>query len=154
MTRHILEDLRDDGDGRKRKRSRYDDWRWVFIEVLSRTCCITSACRAAGVSRNTAYDHRDRFPKFAAYWRAAIEVSTESLELMARARAMTRDDPQSHTLLMFLLKAHKPEMYRDNYTPPNKVDTEESCDPAIAAAALRAAREAIESNESKPASDT
>jgi hypothetical protein len=155
MTQHILCDLSDDGDDRKRKRTRRKpDWRWTFLEVLSRTCCVSQACDVAGVSRNTAYDHKARFPKFAAYWDMAIEISVESLEKMARSRALTSEDPQSHTLLMFLLKAHRPEKYRDNYTPPNRVEAEETCDPAVAEAALRAAREAIESNESKPPSDT
>lgn len=73
------------------------------------------ACEKARVSRVTAYKHRDRFPKFRAAWDEALEISIDLLETAARFRAFSGPlDPQSATLLIFLLKAHRPEKYRDN----------------------------------------
>jgi hypothetical protein len=91
-----------------------DDWRWVFLGVLAQTCCVSKACVASRVSRQTAYNHRKRFPKFRKKWDEAIEVGIEVLEAEVRYRALDRNDPASHILLMFLLKAHKPRVYRDN----------------------------------------
>lgn len=90
------------------------DWRWVFLKALSQSCCVSEACVAAGVSRDTAYKHRERFPKFRRKWDEAIEVGVEALEVLARRRAFDTGDPASHVLTMFLLKAHKPQKYRDN----------------------------------------
>jgi len=89
------------------------DWRWRFLAVLAETCCVTSACLAAGVSRQLAYDHRKRFPKFRRKWDESIEVAVEQLELSARRRALDKNDPGSTTLTIFLLKAHKPDVYRE-----------------------------------------
>lgn len=90
------------------------DWRWVFLDTLAKTCCVSSACTAARVSRDTAYKHREKFPKFRRKWDEAIEVGVEVLEVYARHRALNPADPASHILTMFLLKAHKPHKYRDN----------------------------------------
>lgn len=100
------------------------DWRWPFLEALARTCCVSTACLAAGVSRFTAYHHRKRFPKFARLWDESIEVGVEVLEVEARSRALNPSDPASHNLLMFLLRAHKPQVYRDNghLTPAVEAD--------------------------------
>lgn len=101
---HVLEDLTP-----KKK-----DWRWIFLQRLAETCSVSAACLKAGVSRHTAYRHREKFPKFRKRWDEAIEMGVELLEITARNRALNRDDPASHILLMFLLKAHRPHQYRDN----------------------------------------
>jgi hypothetical protein len=129
-----LEDLR---EGRR-------DWRWTFLGVLAQTACVSSACLAAGVTRDTAYRHRERFPRFRAKWDEALEVSVELLEACARSRALDRSDRFGHVLLQFLLRAHRPEKYRDGArgAGSNAAAGPDSIDTAAAAAALKAAREA------------
>jgi hypothetical protein len=57
----------------------------------------------------TAYDHRERDPQFAAQWDDALNQSLDVLEHEVYQRAL-KDDAQ---LAMFLLKAHRPSIYRD-----------------------------------------
>jgi hypothetical protein len=61
-----------------------------------------------------AYDWRQRDETFAHAWEDALERSTRLLEDHARARALAGpDDPGAATLLIFLLKARRREVYRD-----------------------------------------
>lgn len=85
------------------------DWRPAFLADLAEWCNVTHACAAAGVDRKTAYKDRANNPDFAAAWDDAIEASVELLEQRARERAVD----QSDTLMIFLLKAHRPERYRE-----------------------------------------
>jgi hypothetical protein len=88
------------------------DWRWAFLAELARTACVTLACRAARVSRDTAYRHRERFPRFRAKWDEALTIAVELLEGEAHGRAFDRADTKSAQLLMFLLRANRPDKYR------------------------------------------
>jgi len=67
------------------------------------------AAFGAGVDRRAPYQRARRDPAFASAWAAAQEASIDLLEAEARRRAMTSSD----ALLMFLLKAHRPERYRE-----------------------------------------
>src|SRR5206468_803097 len=57
-----------------------------------------------------AYDLRCADEQFADAWEDALEAGTQVLEDEARRRALDRSD----TLLIFLLKARRPHVYRDN----------------------------------------
>lgn len=84
-------------------------WRPRFLEVLAGTCNVRLACHAAGINRVTAYRTRARCPEFAAAWKAAEEDACDLLEAEAWKRARDSSD----TLLIFLLKAHRPEKYAE-----------------------------------------
>lgn len=86
-------------------------WHGKFIEILSSTCNVTLAAKGAGIDRTSAYDHYKRLPDFAAAWDDAKEAAVEILE----AEAWSRARKQSDTLIIFLLKAHKPEKYREKF---------------------------------------
>lgn len=102
------------------------DWH-KFLVTLASTGVVLTACRMTKIPRRTAYDRRDADPEFARLWNEAIELSTESLEEEALRRA--RDGTEkpvyqqgvlvgkireySDTLLIFLLKARKPAVYKD-----------------------------------------
>lgn len=87
------------------------------------------SCRKANVSRRCAYRHKGIDEKFATRWADAIENAVDIMELEARRRAVKGTDKPvfqrgeqvgtireySDTLLMFLLKANKPEKFRDNF---------------------------------------
>lgn len=81
----------------------------VFVEQLVKGETITAAAKAAGICRRTAYSWRDSDKTFAEAWDDALEIGTEKLETEATRRAMESSD----TLLIFLLKARRPNVYRD-----------------------------------------
>jgi hypothetical protein len=103
------------------------EWIPSFLAALSQSPNVSGACAAAGIERSTAYRHRDSDPAFAAAWEDAMEQSTDDLagEAYRRARHGT-EKPVFHmgarcgavreysdTLTIFLLKAHRPGVYRE-----------------------------------------
>jgi len=103
------------------------EWQQKFLLRLAETSNVSAACKRAKVSRQHAYQTRNEDEPFRIAWEEALEVATEALELEARRRAEKGVlEPvfylgvkagtirrYSDTLLIFLLKAHKPGMYRD-----------------------------------------
>lgn len=59
-----------------------------------------------------AYDWRKADPKFADDWENAYQTAVDNLEETAWQRAKRQKDP-SDTLLIFLLKGHRPERFKD-----------------------------------------
>ncbi len=104
-------------------------WKPRFIEALRQTGVVTRAARAAGVGRTTAYDHYKTDPDFARAWDDALEDACDEMEAEARRRAVEGTEKPvyykgevvgtireySDTLLIFLLKANRPEKYRDSF---------------------------------------
>jgi hypothetical protein len=82
-------------------------WRAVFLDRLMQSPNISAACRRARISRKTAYTERKTDPEFAAAWAEAKEFGIDALEDTAVERARKESD----TLMIFLLKAHRPERY-------------------------------------------
>jgi hypothetical protein len=78
---------------------------------LGATANVRAACDAAGVSRPVVYAHRARSQEFAAAWDVALEDACDRLEMIALERARSVSD----TLLIFLLKAHRPAKYRERW---------------------------------------
>lgn len=105
-------------------------WRPAFIEVLTETGNVSYAADQAGVTRQAAYLARDRSARFAKQWDDAMERATDALEKEARRRAYegTREPDYykgevvghtrkfSDTLMIFLLKAHRPKKFREQYS--------------------------------------
>lgn len=91
-------------------RIRRPDWAPRFLDALRSTCNVRLSASSAGIDRDTAYKRRRRDPSFAAAWDAAEQDAIDVLEAEARRRALSVSD----TLLMFLLRAHRPALYRDN----------------------------------------
>ena len=85
-------------------------WAPAFLAALRSTGIVTLAAHAAQIDRNAPYAARRRNPVFAQQWDAAIEDGIQMLEAEARRRAIKGSD----LLMIFLLKAHRPERYRDN----------------------------------------
>lgn len=102
-----------------------------LTELLMNGGHVEKACKAAGVSRTAMGRYRDDDPDFATAWEAVQETNIERLESEADRRAMgyeihepltyqgrlTGDvkvvQQYSDNLLMFRLKALRPEKYRD-----------------------------------------
>jgi hypothetical protein len=98
----------------------------AFCEALALGVTVGTAAEAVGMSRSSAYWQRENNPAFAEAWDEAYAESTELLEAEAFQRAMGWQETitdkngnvrvverHSDILLMFLLKARKPE-YRDS----------------------------------------
>jgi hypothetical protein len=115
---------------------RTEKWKQIFIEELARSGNVRLSSRKAGVCRATAYNTRKDDPAFANQWDDAIDEAVDILEAVARGRAVNGTDKPvyqggvqvgtirqySDALLMFLLKAHRPERFRDSYDLAKAVD--------------------------------
>lgn len=117
-----------------RQRAREDAsraWRERFIAALRNSGNVRASCQAAGVSRVTAYRTYQESEEFAREWDEALEEAIDTLEAAAWQRArdgVTRTEPimyqgqkvgervvteYSDQLLVTLLKAHRPEKYKE-----------------------------------------
>lgn len=96
---------------KRHSRARRDAGEWMpaFLANLRNTCNVREACEVVKINRSTAYDRRDADAEFREQWEEAIEDAVQLLELSARKRALEGDT----TLTIFLLKAHRREMYQD-----------------------------------------
>jgi len=100
-------------------------WHDRFLVVLHQDGRVREACRVVGVSRETAYQHKERFPVFGKAWDDALEeaIDTAEQELYQRAvkgvekpiyqqgRRVGTMIHHSDILLMFLLRARRPQIY-------------------------------------------
>jgi hypothetical protein len=115
---------------------RTEKWKQIFIEELARSGNVLLSSRKAGVSRTAVYKARNEDPTFADQWDDAIDEAVDLLEAVARGRAVNGTEKPvyrggvqvgtireySDTLLIFLLKAHRPERFRDSYDLAKAVD--------------------------------
>lgn len=108
-----------------------EKWQVDFLKALEKTGNVSAACRKAKIDRKWAYVKRDQDSFFRELWDEALEIAVEALEEEARRRAKEGvpeyqyfdngkkrklvSRKYSDTLLIFLLKAHRPEKYRDNH---------------------------------------
>jgi hypothetical protein len=96
----------------ERARRRAELQRKRFLQTLEQTTNVAASCRAAAISRKTAYEWRKVFSDFAEEWDAALNAALDQLEQTAIERAHSGSD----LLMMFLLKANRPEKYRETVT--------------------------------------
>lgn len=91
------------------------DWKPVFLEALEDSVIVQKAIEAAGVGKTTAYAERKRNRDFADAWDAAIDNGVVQLEDKLRQVALEGGgDSTQVRALDILLRAHRPEKYRDN----------------------------------------
>jgi hypothetical protein len=131
ITDMLIPERRDPVDGEESA-----SWRETFLCALEASGNVSASARRAGVGRATAYRHRQAEPEFRSGWDQAIETAMDDLEAEARRRAVDGwDEPvffkgevcghirrYSDALIMFLLKAYRPE-FRDNYRVEHSGDT-------------------------------
>lgn len=101
--------------------------REAFLLALEDTANVSKACKRAKLPRRSAYDWRDDDADFAAAWDAAVDRGTDALEDEAVRRATEGTlkpvfykgekcgsiREYSDTLLMFMLKARRPEKFKE-----------------------------------------
>jgi len=99
----------------------------AFFDALRDGRSISAACLEAGITRSSAYLWRESDPAFRTKWGECVEEGTDRLEDEALRRA--RDGTEkpvyqggklvgtvrehSDTLMIFLLKARRPQKYKD-----------------------------------------
>jgi len=98
-----------------------------FFELIAGGATISDACRSVGYTRSSVYLYKADDPKFADAWDEANENAIERMEREADRRAVEGyDKPVFHmgvevgterkfsdTLLIFRLKAKRPDVYRE-----------------------------------------
>lgn len=108
-------------------------WQERFIAALRNSGNVRASCQAAGVERSTAYRAYMASPEFAGRWDEALEEAVDTLEAAAWSRArdgVVRHEPimyqgekvaekviteYSDSLMTLLLKAHRPERFRERF---------------------------------------
>lgn len=114
---------------RKPRKGRKTAWHDKFLLSLRDNGNVRLACQIVAIDRQTAYNHRESDQLFRQQWDDAIEEAIECMEAEARRRAMRGItetvfyrgkkcgviQKYSDTLLIFLLKAHRPEKYRERW---------------------------------------
>ena len=86
----------------------------AFLAAFAETGVVLAAAQAAGVGRTSVYRWLEHDEAFSSAFHQAEEDSTQHLERVAYERATRAQEP-SDTLLIFLLKARRPERYRDRF---------------------------------------
>ena len=89
--------------------ARVKRWQQRFLRSLRMTPNVTTACAAAGVSRQSAYRTRADDPAFAEKWQSALDKSIDELEARAFKLALEGDP----NLIQFMLRSHRPATYRE-----------------------------------------
>ena len=54
-------------------------WRKPFLTALRQHGRVVDACTAAGISRNSAYAHRRRYPRFRNRWIRAVDAAWDAI---------------------------------------------------------------------------
>lgn len=81
----------------------------LFLEAFVAQGTIVHAAREVGIHRDTHYQWMKEDAEYVKAFQAAQEDSVQTLEAEARRRAFAGSD----TLLIFILKAARPERYRE-----------------------------------------
>ena len=98
-----------------------------FLDLLAECGNVSRSASAVGSCRQSMYRARRKDPEFRREWEEAEDIAAIALEDEARRRAFEGvDEPvfyqgevcgtikrYSDTLLIFMLKAHNPEKYKD-----------------------------------------
>ena len=92
---------------------RMEERKAAFLDALGRGASVARAARAAGVCREQPYAWRRNDAGFAQAWKDAIEDGTDALEDLALEMAAKG----SERLIIFLLKARRPHVYRERLLP-------------------------------------
>lgn len=101
----------------------------AFLEQFKASGNVSSAARAVGLHRDTHYEWLKTDPAYALAFKDAEEAAIDVLETEARRRALLGIDKPiyfqgkkvdtikeySDTLLIFLLKGRRPEVYRERF---------------------------------------
>ena len=89
-----------------------------FLDKLRESGNVRLSCEAADVNRRTVYRWREKWATFADEWQEALDDALDLLEAEAWRRARKTSD----RLLMFLLQAHRRDVYGDRVQVDQNVE--------------------------------
>jgi hypothetical protein len=95
-------------DGRTQRTPERDE---AFLRTLHDGWSVRKACERSGYGRSSVYQRREADPDFAAAWEDAVALGTDLLEDAAMERALNGSD----NMLVFLLRARRPSVYREKH---------------------------------------
>jgi len=81
----------------------------AFLEAVAGGNSVCGAVKAAGASRASVYRWKDEDAAFGEAWNEAREECVDLLEAEAKRRALEGSD----TLLIFLLKSYRPDVFSE-----------------------------------------
>lgn len=87
-----------------------------FLDHYAKKISISQAAQAVGIDRGTVVRWRKADPVFSEKFDEIDNTIVDNLQQRAIVRALTDSDSSSATLLIFLLKAKMPEVYREKIT--------------------------------------
>lgn len=127
------------------------EWRSVFIDAYKDRGTVKDACLIAGISRQTAYRHRLEDPEFAEEW----DSVQHDIVVVLEASALQRAEEGSERMIEFLLKANRPQKYRDTLKIDGKlaIASEAELDDEIASFLEREAEERTNARGDEPAGE-
>lgn len=111
-----------------------DDWEQFFAQMVRLGGNMSRACEILKINRAAVYDRRKADPTFEARYQQALEQGADALEDEAMRRAMEGvDEPvgfykgvattvkrnYSDALIQFLLRAKRPDKYKDRTVNEN-----------------------------------
>ncbi|MBL4801729.1 MAG: hypothetical protein JKY45_07520 [Emcibacter sp.] len=93
----------------------------IFLEVLQQTGNVTKATVQAGLDRSLVYRRRNMQPEFREKWQNAMGQALDYLEAYLWDKAMGKEVSDvdqggrvvDEKIAIFLLKAHRPEIFGD-----------------------------------------
>jgi hypothetical protein len=99
-----------------------DAWKPRFLASLRASGIVGVAAEEAGVSRRSAYAHRERDWQFRAEWDAALEDGVDNVLLKRAFDLSDPDNPNydakvASRVLQFLLRGYRPEGFREPQKP-------------------------------------
>lgn len=97
------------------------NWKSTWLLAYENKGTVRAACKIARVSKSRVYEVRRTDEAFAEAWEAAEQRTTELLEETAYERALNGSD----RLAEFLLKARRPQKYRETTSGKGEVAAEE-----------------------------
>jgi hypothetical protein len=85
-----------------------------FLDALREGSTVTIAAKAAGFTRNAAYDWRKDDPEFLRDWEDAIEAGTGvEKPVFQKGELVGHVQEYSDTLMIFLLKGRNPNKFKE-----------------------------------------
>tara|TARA_R110002073_G_scaffold334084_1_gene522814 strand:+ start:3286 stop:3735 length:450 start_codon:yes stop_codon:yes gene_type:complete len=114
----------------------------VFLNVLQQSGNVTAATAAAGLDRSQVYRRRAAHPAFRAKWQAAMDQALDHLEAYLWDKALGTAGRQDASdtaggkapvidekVAIFLLKAHRPEIFGDGRRRPTSLSKGKTLSP-------------------------
>lgn len=89
-------------------------WQQRFVDCLRDAPIVAMACKAAGISRVTAYHWRNQDEAFRTEWDSALEDGWDGVE--EKALSMAKDG--SERMIELLLRGNKAKTYRETHGGP------------------------------------